>query len=140
MATSGSDSGDENEQTGDENEQTGDEKKQTTRRRTRTRDSGDDSADGTDERRRRTRSRTATEIAREASRQLAELTGRKPEAVTALSRTDDGWSVDFDVVEIRRVPETADVIGVYRAELDENAELLSYRRIERFVRSQTREG
>lgn len=132
MATSGSDSGDEKKQTTDA-------KKQTTRRRTQTRDSGD-TANDTGEKRRPTRSRTATEVAREASRQLTELTGREPEAVTALSRTDDGWRVDFDVVEIRRVPETADILAVYRAELDENAELLSYRRVERFVRSQTREG
>lgn len=139
MATSGSDSGDE-KQTGDEKKRTTDAKKQTTRRRAQTRDSGDDSANGTGERPRRTQSKTATEVARAASRQLTEFTGHEPEAVTALSRTDDGWRVDFDVVEIHRVPETADIIAVYRAELDENAELLSYRRVERFVRSQTREG
>lgn len=82
---------------------------------------------------------TVAEVAHEAAHQLAGLTGRTPEAVTAISRTDDGWQVDLDVVEIHRVPETADVIATYRAELDKDGQLVAYRRTARFVRSQTRE-
>lgn len=93
----------------------------------------------------RTRSRTtarkkgAAAIARTGAQQLGELTQRNPEAVTALSRTDDGWQLEVEVLEIHRVPETADVLAVYQADLDENGELLSYRRLRRYTRAQVRE-
>lgn len=85
------------------------------------------------------RPRRATEIARDAAEQLTELSGRVPEAVTALSRTDDGWQVEFEVLEIHRVPETADVMAIYQAELDEDCALVSYRRTRRYARGQIRE-
>jgi hypothetical protein len=86
------------------------------------------------------RSHPAVAVARDAARQLAELTGKDPEAVTAISRTDDGWKVELDVLELHRVPETADLIAVYVVETDGDGQLLSYRRTRRFVRSQAQEG
>jgi hypothetical protein len=86
------------------------------------------------------RSKTPLAVAREAARQLAELTGKEPEAVTAISRNDDGWKVALDVVELHRVPETADLIAVYVVETDDEGQLMSYRRTRRFVRSQAQEG
>lgn len=93
----------------------------------------------------RTQSRTASRkkgaaaVARTGAQQLGELTRRTPEAVTALSRTDDGWQLEVEVLEIHRVPETADVLAVYQADLDESGELLSYRRLRRYTRAQVRE-
>ena len=85
------------------------------------------------------RKKGAAAVARTGAQQLAELTGRNPEAVTALSRTEDGWQLEVEVLEIHRVPETADVLAVYQADLDENGELLSYRRLRRYTRAQVRE-
>ena len=62
------------------------------------------------------------------------MTGRQPEGVTSVARTDDGWTVDVEVVETQRIPDSADVLAVYQAELDEEAELMSYRRIRRYMR------
>lgn len=93
----------------------------------------------------RTRSRStarkkgAAAIARTGSQQLAELTRKQPEAVTALSRTEDGWRLEVEVMEIHRVPDTADVMAVYQADLDEGGELLAYRRLRRYTRAQVRE-
>lgn len=86
------------------------------------------------------RSQSAITVAREAARQLAELTGKQPEAVTAIARNDDGWKVELDVVELHRVPETADLLAVYVVETDDEGQLMSYRRTRRFVRSQSQEG
>lgn len=86
------------------------------------------------------RAHPAVAVAREAARQLAELTGKEPEAVTAISRTDDGWKVELDVLELHRVPETADVLAVYVVETDDDGELTSYRRTRRYVRSQPQGG
>lgn len=85
---------------------------------------------------RRNRAHPAVAVAREAARQLAELTGREPETVTGMSRTDDGWQVELDVLELHRVPETADVLAAYVVETDDEGQLVSYRRTRRYVRSQ----
>ncbi|HEX6447699.1 MAG TPA: gas vesicle protein GvpO [Streptosporangiales bacterium] len=82
----------------------------------------------------------AIAVARRAARQLAELTGKEPEAVTAISRNEDGWRVELDVVELERVPETADLLAVYVVETDDDGQLISYRRTRRFVRSQIQDG
>lgn len=89
---------------------------------------------------RRNRAHPAVAVAREAARQLSELTGKEPEGVTAISRTDDGWQVELDVLELHRVPETSDVLAVYVVETDDDGSLTSYRRTRRYVRSQTQNG
>lgn len=76
----------------------------------------------------------AREVAEAAARQLAELTSQEVEAVTGLQRNDDGWEVDVQVLELRRVPSTTDVLGSYRVELDRDGELMGYRRRQRYVR------
>jgi hypothetical protein len=71
---------------------------------------------------------------------LAEITGLRPEAVTSLERSDDGaWWVTVELLELSRIPETDDLLGSYEAELDENGELVSYRRVRRYARSQAQD-
>ncbi|WP_333776741.1 gas vesicle protein GvpO [Saccharopolyspora oryzae] len=81
----------------------------------------------------------AAEVARMAVRQVYELTGRQPEGVTSLERSETGWVVDVEVVESRRVPDTADILAVYEAELDEDGDLVSYRRVDRYARGRGNE-
>jgi hypothetical protein len=73
-------------------------------------------------------------IAGEAARQLVELTGRDVEGVTGLSRTEDGWSVEVEVLEVRRIPETTDVLALYEITVDADGDLEGYRRLRRYVR------
>jgi hypothetical protein len=77
----------------------------------------------------------AMEVARLAMRQVAELTGRSPEGVTELTPVDGGWRVGVEVVEIRRVPATTDVLATYEAELNASGDLMSYRRTRRYSRA-----
>ena len=53
-------------------------------------------------------------IAAEAARQLLELTGKEAEGVIGLDRSDDGWKVQVEVVEVRRIPDTTDVLAHLR--------------------------
>ena len=79
----------------------------------------------------------AVSAARQAGRCVHEMTGRRPEAVTAVEHTDDGhWRVDVQVVETRRIPDSTDVLAIYQVELDADGELLSYRRTRRYSRCQ----
>lgn len=74
------------------------------------------------------------EVARKAVGHVAEMTGRESEGVISLERTDDGWKVGVEVVESGRIPDTNDILAVYEAELDDEGNLLSYRRTARYYR------
>ncbi len=76
------------------------------------------------------------EAARRAREQLAELTGRETVSVSGLRRTDDGWEVTVEVVELERVPPTTNVMGSYEVELDPNGDLVGYELVERYHRGQ----
>lgn len=76
----------------------------------------------------------AMKVARTAAQQLVQLTGRSPECVVGVQRTDDGWQVDLEVVESRRIPDSTDILAIYRVETDEDGDLTGYQRIRRYVR------
>ena len=77
---------------------------------------------------------TAARVASEAARQLMELTGKQSEGVTSLERTDEGWKIQVEVVELRRIPETTDVLAVYELEVDDQGSLEGYHRVRRYTR------
>lgn len=81
----------------------------------------------------------AAEAGRMAARQVFELTGREPEGVTSIQRSEQGWTVGVEVVESRRIPDTTDILAVYEAELDGDGELISYRRVDRYARGRGNE-
>lgn len=81
----------------------------------------------------------ALEIAQEAARQLLELTGKEAEGVTGLERTDDGWTVQVEVVEVRRIPDTTDVLALYDVDTDERGNMQGYRRVRRYSRGSASE-
>jgi hypothetical protein len=76
-------------------------------------------------------------VAREAAQQLLELTGKAAEGVTGFERSDDGWRVEVEVVEVRRIPDTADILALYELSVDEDGELEGYRRLRRYSRGST---
>jgi Gas vesicle synthesis protein GvpO len=73
-------------------------------------------------------------IAAEAARQLVELTGKEAEGVVGLDRSDNGWKVEVEVLEVRRIPNTTDVLAMYEVEVDGKGSLQGYRRVRRYVR------
>lgn len=74
------------------------------------------------------------QVAQQAAASLAELIGKEVEGVTSLERRENGWSVEVDVVELRRIPGTTDVLATYEVDVDDNGELEGYRRSHRYVR------
>ena len=76
----------------------------------------------------------APEIAEIATRDIAQLTGKKPLGATSVMPTDDGWTVEVEVVEDRRIPSSTDMLAIYEVVLDLDGELLSYRRTRRYIR------
>ncbi|MGP4000139.1 gas vesicle protein GvpO [Streptomyces sp. 8N706] len=98
------------------------------------------------ERERQTRSRTDTSVSRkapvrgpehaatEARRRLTSLICHPTEGVSAVRRTEDGWLVCVDVLEVPRIPDTTSLLATYEVELDQDGELLQYRRVRRYRR------
>nr|WP_074996266.1 gas vesicle protein [Streptomyces misionensis] len=80
------------------------------------------------------RSPTPMEVLRQARAQLAELTGLVPESVSSFEQTEDGWSLEVEVLELSRVPDTMSLMGGYQVELDPEGQLTGYRRVRRYER------
>jgi hypothetical protein len=84
--------------------------------------------------------RSGPDAARLAARYLAELTDRVAEDVVFLERADEGWRVGLEVLEMRRVPDTTDILALYEVSLNASGELVSCRREQRYQRGQTGKG
>jgi hypothetical protein len=102
----------------------------------RRRSSADPDAEVAEDRRRL----SAAEAGREGLQQITELTGKDPESVTGVERSEDGWLVTVEVVEDRRIPSSTDILSTYEAEIDNDGELLSYRRLRRYSRGRGDDG
>jgi len=80
------------------------------------------------------------DVVRKARQQLAELTGRQPEAVLGVERNgdgdDNGWRVTMEMLELQRVPNSTDLMGCYVVKLDGDGDLLEYKRTRRYQRGQ----
>jgi hypothetical protein len=75
-----------------------------------------------------------------AAQHLAELSGRDVVGIVAVERAGELWRVCIEVVELRRIPDSHDLLAQYQAELDADGDLISYRRITRYPRGSTKEG
>jgi Gas vesicle synthesis protein GvpO len=71
---------------------------------------------------------------------LQELSGSDVESVSAIDRTRDGFRITLEAVEVRRVPESTDVLATYDVELDGDGDLVRYERRRRYARSQSDNG
>ncbi|NBM20934.1 gas vesicle protein [Streptomyces sp. GC420] len=78
-----------------------------------------------------------TEVLREARGQLAELTGMEAESVSSFERTDEGWRLEIEVLELARVPETMSLLASYEVTLDPQGALTGYRRVRRYERGRS---
>jgi len=81
--------------------------------------------------------REAAAVVRRAREQLRDLQGSEPESVSSLEQSSEGWLVRLEVVEVRRVPDSTDVLASYEVELDDDGGLLGYRRVRRYYRAQS---
>lgn len=80
----------------------------------------------------------AGELIEQAKRQVAELTGLKPETVSSFSRDgDENWIVRVEALELTRVPRTMDVLGTYEVTISGDGELVGFRRARRYHRAST---
>jgi len=78
----------------------------------------------------------ADEIAVRAKAALARITGLKADRVSAVMLESDGWHVTVDLIELKRIPPSTDVLAAYEALFAPSGALMSYRRTLRYLRDQ----
>jgi hypothetical protein len=83
---------------------------------------------------------SALELTRSARATVHELTGHKPESVSAMQWDGENWLVTVDVCELERIPNTTDVMATYVVQLDDGGGLLGYKRTGRYTRGQAEDG
>jgi hypothetical protein len=74
-----------------------------------------------------------------AREQLEALTGRRPESVTAVRRTEGGWTMTVELVELERIPASTSILGTYDVSVDGDGNLVEYARTSRYHRNQAGE-
>ena len=79
---------------------------------------------------------TGPEIVKAAHKQLSQLTGLSPDTISSLVKEKLGWQVTVEMVEMKRIPESNDMLATYEVHLSDEGEVLSYRRTQRYLRDQ----
>jgi hypothetical protein len=98
--------------------------------------SGEGDGDGQNQDGKGSPSLSAKEMTQAAVEALRDLTDLDPEAAVGLQWDGESWLVTLDVLELRRVPDTTDLMATYVVQLDDDGRLLGYERTRRFQRSQ----
>ena len=81
----------------------------------------------------------APAIARRAKEALSDFTGFRAENVVSIAKSESGWQVAVNVVELQRIPNSSDVLATYAVELDGRGNVQGYRRTRRYLRGQLSE-
>ena len=79
---------------------------------------------------------SAAEAIQRVRDELPELLGRSVESIVGVERDEDGWRISAQIVELARIPNSTDVLGVYTVKLDSAGELAAYQRERRYTRGQ----
>lgn len=70
---------------------------------------------------------------------LSSLTGLDVDTVSGVEKTGDDWNVVVEMVELRRIPDSSDVLAAYAVVADDKGDILSYRRTRRYLRADSME-
>ncbi|MCG8346599.1 MAG: gas vesicle protein [Chloroflexales bacterium] len=79
------------------------------------------------------------EMVQRAKDQLAQLTGFKAESISGMQWTGDSWNLTVELLELKRIPNTGDVLATYEVAVDNIGNLITYQRTRRYLRGQMEE-
>ena len=78
-------------------------------------------------------------VLEKAKRDLAAVTGLKPESVVQTFKDDQGWHVRVEMLEMSRIPPATDVLGDYEVVLSEDGAMLRFERKRTRLRGESME-
>ena len=70
---------------------------------------------------------------------LEQMVGKSPESVSGVNRSENGWTISLDVVELARIPPSTDLLASYDVSLDSRGDLVELTRARRYLRNQSDE-
>ncbi len=76
------------------------------------------------------------QIVQMAKEQLNALTGLRPDTVSKLLRQSDGWFVAVEMLELKVIPDSKDMLATYETILDSDGNIVSYERTTRYRRNE----
>lgn len=79
------------------------------------------------------------ELIRKVKDELHELTGFTADSVTEVNATEDGWEIIVNLLELKRIPASTDLLAAYRITLDRDGNVVGYARVRRYLRDQVME-
>jgi hypothetical protein len=79
---------------------------------------------------------SAVQAAAIAGKQLVELVSLPLDSVSSVTRSESGWQITVNLIELSRIPHSTDVISSYSIALREDGNIEGYRRIARYTRDQ----
>lgn len=83
--------------------------------------------------------RRLADVITRARRELELFTGRGVDSVSSVRRSDGGWTLALEVVELQRVPDSTSVLGSYETVVDDEGAVIEYERTRRYYRNQASE-
>lgn len=86
------------------------------------------------------RTRPVRDVLKKARDEMQLLTGRPVDAVTGVRKSDKGWELTLEVVELERIPASTSVLGAYDVLVDRDGSVVEYERTQRYYRNQPSEG
>jgi hypothetical protein len=75
-------------------------------------------------------------VGERALAEVSDLVGCPAEGITGIRSLDEGWIVTVEVLEVGRVPATADVLASYDVTVSTDGEITAYHRVRRYLRAQ----
>jgi hypothetical protein len=79
---------------------------------------------------------TTQDAVRCAMTQLGDLTGLASDNVSSLAKTDGGWQLVVNMIELKRIPPSTDVLATFEVSLDAEGNIAAYHRSRRYLRDQ----
>lgn len=79
---------------------------------------------------------TTIELIRSVKAQLQELTGFSADSVSDFTATEEGWEMTVNLLELKRIPASTDLLAAYRIILDKAGNVTGYHRARRYLRDQ----
>ncbi|QWF86037.1 gas vesicle protein GvpO [Amycolatopsis sp. CA-230715] len=79
---------------------------------------------------------TTAELIRGARQEFEEIAGLEIESVSAFAKTEHGWEMHAEVVELARIPDTTSVLATYAVRLEPDGAFAGYERLRRYGRGQ----
>lgn len=66
---------------------------------------------------------------------VPDLIARDLDGVTSVIREEDGWMATVEMVERHSIPDTQDILGHYEISMNEDADVVGYRRLDTYRRA-----